>query len=379
MLDTLWIGNRIRELRISRCLTQQEFAKKMNVSFQAVSAWERAIAPPDLGNLVEISSFFGVLLDDLVKNRGEKLVLGVDGGGTKTEFVLASYDGTVVERFTRACSNPNDLGMEKALKIIYDGIYDSIVRYPSIDSVFCGIAGAATSDNSKRMTEYLSEKFPNIKISVKTDSANLFAMEEEVDMAVISGTGSVVYVRRDDSYERLGGWGYLFDDAGSGYDVGREAVRISLSEEDEKLPESILCRKVKEKLNVKKIWDAVGRLYDGGRSAIASLASAVFEAYELNDSNAEKIIDKSAMRLAELLNLGVKLYGVRPRAVAGGGIFENHKEIVLQHVRKYTDAELVIHDVPQIYGACRIAAKAAGSIDPNFYDNFKKTYGDKIK
>ena len=52
----------------------------MNVRFQAVSAWERAIAPPDLGNLVEISSFFGVLLDDLVKNRGEKLVLGVDGG-----------------------------------------------------------------------------------------------------------------------------------------------------------------------------------------------------------------------------------------------------------------------------------------------------------
>ena len=84
VLDTLWIGNRIRELRISRGLTQQEFAKKMNVSFQAVSAWERAIAPPDLGNLVEISLFFGVLLDDLVKNRGEKLVLGVDGGGTKT-------------------------------------------------------------------------------------------------------------------------------------------------------------------------------------------------------------------------------------------------------------------------------------------------------
>ena len=80
VLDNLWIGNRIRELRISRGLTQQEFAKKMNVSFQAVSAWERAIAPPDLGNLVEISSFFGVLLDDLVKNRGEKLVLGVDGG-----------------------------------------------------------------------------------------------------------------------------------------------------------------------------------------------------------------------------------------------------------------------------------------------------------
>ena len=63
---------------------------------------------------------------------------------------------------------------------------------------------------------------------------SLFAMAEGTDMSVISGTGSVVFVRRDDGQVRLGGWGYLFDRAGSAYDMGRDAIRIALEEEDMK-------------------------------------------------------------------------------------------------------------------------------------------------
>ena len=82
MLDVMQIGMRIRELRKGRGLTQQAFAKEMNVSFQAVSGWERGVTPPDLENLIRIASYFGVLVDDLLSVRGKKLVLGVDGGGS---------------------------------------------------------------------------------------------------------------------------------------------------------------------------------------------------------------------------------------------------------------------------------------------------------
>ena len=376
MFDILQVGNRIRELRISRGLTQQEFAKELCVSFQAVSAWERGIAPPELENLIRIASFFGVMTDDLLRKKSGELILGVDGGGTKTAFAVVTPEGYVVDYFTRGGCNPNDIGLEKSLGVIYGGISQAVMKFPAISSVFCGIAGSATADNAKKMTEYLSEKFPSVKLSVRTDSANLLAMDDEADMAIISGTGSVVYVRSGDKYERLGGWGYLLDDAGSGYDIGREAVRVALSEEDGKKADSLITKLLKERLEVKRIWDSVRRLYEGGRPFIASLAGVVFEAYRLGDANAKEIIDKNAARLAELLNLGIRLYGARPRAVTGGGIFEHYPEIMNNHISKYTVVELVLSKLPPIYGACRIAAKELGDVNEIFYENFKKSYGD---
>ena len=376
MFDISEIGNKIKELRQKRGLTQKEFAEKIRVSAQAVSAWERGIAPPDLDNLVRIAELFTVLIDDLIRKKSDEFALGVDGGGTKTSFAVVRPDGHMVDFFTRDGSNPNDLGFDASIDIIHKGISAALLNYPSIRSVFCGIAGAATSDNAKRMTEYLSKRFPSVKISVKTDSANLFAMDHKADMAVICGTGSVVYVHANDRYERLGGWGYLFDDAGSGYDIGNDAVTTALSEEDKKEEETLITKLLKEKLGVKKIWDAVKRLYDGGRSFIASLSGVVFEAYKAGDFKAEAIIDRNAKKLSELLNLGVSLYNVKPYAIAGGGIFERHTEIMIHHMKKYTKVKLVIMEIPQIYGACRIAAEELGCTSCNFYENFKKSYGD---
>ena len=59
MLDVKVLGERIKALRKARGITQGDFAKKLCVSFQAVSNWERGIAPPDLDNLIRIASFFG--------------------------------------------------------------------------------------------------------------------------------------------------------------------------------------------------------------------------------------------------------------------------------------------------------------------------------
>ncbi|MBQ4065694.1 MAG: helix-turn-helix transcriptional regulator, partial [Clostridia bacterium] len=86
MLDVKAIGNRIKDLRKERGLSQGAFAEALGVSFQAVSGWERGIAAPDLENLMKIAAFFGVLTDDLLRPREEAVFLGIDGGGTKTEF-----------------------------------------------------------------------------------------------------------------------------------------------------------------------------------------------------------------------------------------------------------------------------------------------------
>ena len=376
MFDTVQMGNRIKELRKKHGLTQQAFSEKLHVSFQAVSNWERGIAPPDLENLLRIATFFGVLADDLLRSSPERLLLGIDGGGTKTEFAVTSPDGHVLTRFTLGRSNPNDIGFKNASETISEGIQKALIDFPSVTAVFGGIAGLSGGDYKKQMTQHLKKRFPTLKIQLETDSANLFAMDNKADMIVISGTGSVVFVRDKEKYTRLGGWGYLFDNAGSAYDIGRDAVSIVLTEEDFKESPGLIGELLRKELQVSRLWDAIDKLYDGGKPYIAALSKIVFEAYKKGDLKAYQIIERSAKHLGELINLGIKKYNAKPIVIAGGGIFDNYSHILLPHLKKYTEAQIVISGLPPVYGACRKCREIlGGEISQSFYENFKESYG----
>ena len=376
MMDLGSLGSRIKELRQEKGLTQSEFAEILKVSFQAVSNWERGIAPPELENLMKVASYFGVLVDDLLRPRTEELYLGVDGGGTKTEFTLVSADGAVVSRFQKKGCNPNDVGFSGMKDIITEGIHEICVEFPSTKSVFCGIAGISTGNHADRLRQELKIRFPKLITQIKNDAFNLLAIDEQADMAVISGTGSVVFVKSGDSFTRIGGWGYLLDSAGSAYDIGREALRRALYEEDMMEAPSLLSDKLREKLKVNRVWEQVGTIYKEGRAYVASLSSVVFDAYEEGDVYAEKIIDESAKALAELLNCGIQKHSASPVAIANGGLFEHYPKIMSEHIKKYSGVRLILSDLPPVYGACREAC-AMCEIKPTeqFCENFKKTYG----
>ncbi len=376
MLDVNFIGQRIKELRRERGLTQGEFAKELCVSFQAVSNWERGIGAPDLENLIRIASYFGVLVDELLRSATGRLLLGVDGGGTKTEFVVATREGQVLKRYLRGGSNPNDVGIQSSGALLCDGIKDALLEFPTIDSVFCGIAGASTGDHIRRLTLQFKEHYPTLRIGVDTDSANLFSMDDAADMVVISGTGSVVFVRQGEKYLRIGGWGYLLDTGGSAYDIGVGVIRAALEEEDSRQPPSMMSRMLGNRLGCDRVWDAVNLIYKEGKPFIASLAQVAFEAYREGDSKAVRLIDETAKRLGTLLNIGIEEYGAHPRAVAGGGMFEHHREIMSAHLAKYTETELVLLGVPPVYGACRKALSLSGESAPEtFYQSFQSSYG----
>lgn len=59
------IGNKIRELRKSRGLTQEQLAESINISFQAISKWENNLALPDITMMPILASFFGVSMDEI--------------------------------------------------------------------------------------------------------------------------------------------------------------------------------------------------------------------------------------------------------------------------------------------------------------------------
>jgi N-acetylglucosamine kinase-like BadF-type ATPase len=376
MLDTRALGNRIRELRIERGLTQSAFAEALHVSFQAISNWERGITPPELENLINIAAFFGVMIDDLLHSETENLYLGIDGGGTKTEFVLVTADGYVRKRITEGGCNPNDVGYDKTVALLTDGIGNIFLEYPSVKAVFCGIAGMSTGNYAKSLYDELKRRYPQMRIEVKNDAFNLFALDERANMAIISGTGSVLFLKNGDSYKRLGGWGDLFDTAGSGYDVGRDAVRVALGEEERQEPPSLLSTMLYKKLGVTTMWEHLGTLYHEGRAYVAGLASVVFEAYKKGDEKAAQIVENNAKGLADLLNAGAGLGGAHPLAVASGGLFEHYADILLPCMAKHTDVLVRVCHLPPVYGACRQSILLLeDNIHDGFEENFKNSYG----
>ena len=379
MPNTEILGKRIRQFRKEKGKTQGEFAAALHVSPQAVSNWERGISPPDLENLVRMASFFGVLVDDLFRSGSEDLFLGVDGGGTKTEFVVVSSRGRVLRRLVKEGANPNDVGYAAASRILLEGIEGLMAEFPGISGIFCGVAGITAGDYAQRLTETLTRTYPKRQIGVGSDAINLLSVEDGVEMAVISGTGSVVFVQKENGLTRLGGWGYLLDEGGSAYDLGRDALRVALEEEDFARPVSPLGAAVRAKLGGKTVWEKINAVYDGGKPYIASFASCVFEAYAQGDEGARQIVDKTAKSLARLLREGVRLHHVTPRAVANGGIFAYYGDVLIPLIQRYCNVELIRPDIPPVYGACRKACSEKGILSDEFAENFRNTYGGMIK
>lgn len=379
MLDVFALGDRIRQLRVQKGLTQTAFAEALHVSFQAVSNWERGISPPDLENLMNIAACFGVLVDELLSSQRVPLALGIDGGGTKTEFAVVTSEGKILSQIIKEGSNPNDVGIERAAEILCAGIGEALQKHPSIAAVFGGIAGAGTGENALRLTQIIKARYPRLTVKIQTDSANLFALDDEAGMALISGTGSVVFVKQGEDFLRLGGWGYLLDSAGSAYDIGRDAVAQALAEEDSRATPCITSKLLRERLEVLHVWDAVSRLYTEGRPLIASLAGVVFEAYAMGDPHAVAIVDRNAARLGELLNLGMQAYGAAPKTVVSGGIAKHHWNILLPHIQKYTNALLCLGKYPPVSGAARRASQLLEqqATAEEFFQRFEETYGGK--
>ena len=95
VFDIMTMAENIKTYRNKRGLNQYEFAEKLGISPQAVSKWECGQSCPSIENLCVISEILDVSIDTLIgeNSDSEKMMIGIDGGGTKTEFVLFSERG----------------------------------------------------------------------------------------------------------------------------------------------------------------------------------------------------------------------------------------------------------------------------------------------
>lgn len=379
MFDKQRLGKTIKQHREAVGLTQSQLAESLFVSFQAISAWERGITPPDLENICRLADFFGVSVDSLVENRSDRrFFIGIDGDGRKTEFVLFSSGGNVHRKLVLDTCNPNDIGVEGCVGILSGGIDTIIAGGCKVDAVFAGITGGVTGNNAIRINEALTKKYRPISIYNGTDASNILACgkDPENSIALSAGTGSVVFIRKNGIEYRLGGWGYLFDKKGSAYDIGSDAVTAALSHLDGIGEATLITALLREELGA-DVSLALSSIYNKGKRYVASLSKVVFAAEAEGDKVAREILDSNVSRLAELISLAKTKYGVEGEIVARGSLFENKRFIEL--LREHTGENYFVPELPPVYGACVECLRLSGTDpEPDFYKTFSLSYKSKI-
>ncbi len=373
-MDGKALAKNLREFRISNGLTQTEIARRLFVTPQTVSKWENGTALPDVENLCGLATVLRTTPDRLlgIGQREESVFLGIDAGGTKSDLVLFRADGTVLRRMIVPGANPNACGLEQAVEILTDGIR-RVSEGHVVAGIFAGIAGVVSGDNRARMTAAFRKKLPGIRFTLESDIENvIFSVRgAERCIALICGTGSVVYAWDGKDLHRVGGYGYLFDGLGSGYDIGRDALSACFEADDGLRPASELTRLVHERLEGRP-WDKLSELYAGGRDKIAQFSPLVFEASRRGDETATDIINRNLGRLMRLIDHARRTFGDTKTVICAGGNTRNPEFRAYFEERGISP---VIPEAPPVYGACvRCAGIYGVGTDPEAFDkNFLQT------
>ena len=296
----------LRRYRQARGFTQIELGKKINYSEKAVSKWESGASIPPSSALLMLADALGVTLDDLFYHGSPSYYLGIDGGATKTTFALADNCGNIIKSLRLGSSSPFDLGFSKACAVLDEGIRKIAEGIPFRKiSMYAGLSGGSSGDSKEKLAEFFSQ-YGFLSATNGGDAQNIVmaGLGKEDGIALIMGTGSSALVQKDGQKSRVGGYGYLFDHGGCGYDIGNAAISTALKAEDGSGTPTILLDYLKKDRGSDSLVSELSYFYSIGKSGIASYAPIVFRAYREGDKVAADILKNNMSHVANMLKTG---------------------------------------------------------------------------
>ena len=262
--------------------------------------------------------------------RVERRVLGVDGGGTKTEWALLSGNGAYLKGGVLPAAN---------LRLISDEALARMFEALPGDATHVGVflAGCGSDADRLRLRRLVERQWPQARIVVGSDRASGFAtaLAERDGITVIAGTGSAVTGRRGDRIEKAGGWGQLLGDKGGGYDLAVQALRRVLSDYDIHQRVGALSQSILRRLCLNKLEDLVAWASTADKMSVAMLAPVVFEAAARGHKEMLSAMHGGAQILAAFTGSVAKRLDLdAPEVKLTGGLFV-HQPVYVEVYRDY--------------------------------------------
>lgn len=258
------------------------------------------------------------------------IVVGVDGGGSRTRVLVADEQGNEIVSVDGAGSAVRPGEAERSADIIAalvrDALAASDMRHVSPKVVCVGVAGVGRDAERQALWQALASRDVGEEIVVHADATVALddAFGEGPGVLLIAGTGSVAFGRGPTgTFARCGGWGPSFGDEGSGAWIGRKALSVVTAAADGREPETALTGAVLTAAELNDVSDLIGWAASASPGALATLAPIVMSVAEAGDLRANALLTLAVEELMlHLRTLARQLFADEraaiPVALAGG-------------------------------------------------------------
>lgn len=308
-----------------------------------------------------------------------KYYIAADGGGTKLQAILYDENLHIVDTGRMSGTNTilrtEEEVREDMRSLVKELIPQEITRIAGADICVVKYSGAFLDVLKERCTV-------DSHVFYGEGETGLAAAGAAFGILAQAGTGSDAFLVQPDRQVSIGGWGYIFGDEGSGYDIGQRTLRAAIYAHDGRGPKTAILDILMKEWQLDDLWDLVGRAMGGGdyRPLVASAAHIASLAAKQNDAVALGIYEYAAREMASQVFAAIAGYGGTWEGpiVASGGVWKGHPrmfEAFRQDIReKYPEAEIIRPVFEPVAGCAVLRRFAAGETFGDFSEVMGKEF-----
>lgn len=284
-------------------------------------------------------------------------ILGVDGGATKTAWVLCEEEAGALRILREGRLGPGNMKL-----LSPDALRSLLAALPGgLTHAGIFLAGCATAQDRAQLRDLAATIWPGAVLATGGDRESAFAAAfgSGDGIAVIAGTGSAVTGRKGGVEDRAGGWGHLLGDSGGGYDLAIHALRGILFDFDTARHITPLAREILRTLGLNSLRELTAWAQTAHKHDLARLTPLVFQ----HEAETREILCAGAGALAELTSaVANRLEMSHPPVRLLGGLFvwqKRYADLFSEALAKLCPgAQASVSAAPASLGAVRLALQA---------------------
>jgi N-acetylglucosamine kinase-like BadF-type ATPase len=234
------------------------------------------------------------------------LFLGIDGGGTKTKINVIDEFGKLIFENTSGPSSIDTVDRDTTFNSIFSALEPLLSENKNLvfDSVFCGLGGIVFEEDCQDIENLLHNLncvSDTTLVKARNDMENALysGLNFDSGITLICGTGMVAFGKNHGNTHKCGGWGFKEGELGSGYNLGREAIRHCIRAFDNRYPLDDFAVDVAEVIGLTRATDIIeiSNRYFNNRTLTAELAPLVTKHADLENEYAKLICDMATYEL----------------------------------------------------------------------------------
>lgn len=303
-------------------------------------------------------------------------ILGLDCGGTSTQALLATAEGKILGGGRGGPANYTVNGVEGVLASVLQAVNQAAKEADlSLSTIkesgvvlALGVSGASRPPDLIAIRQaFQQEGFNRVVANHDAAIAQLGALSGSDGVIVIAGTGSISYGVNKGRSSRVGGWGYLLDDAGSAFRIALDALGAAMQSFDGRLTkDQVLEEAVLDHFNFAKLDELIPLIYKTpiDRGFFGGFSKKIAELAAEGHTLSQEILANAGKQLAKLAFTNLQHLGLvtEPgRVGACGGVFAAGEFIIgpmqTQLSQLGTQQIVTLPDFEPVIGAVLLGAK----------------------